>query len=376
VHLGLSTAGARPSRPENRFGLDYLDAARELGPPPTPIVDIHTHANGAGAGPIFARAARAFGVRAVFTMVRVQDAPLVRSALGDLVHFIAFPNFRAPDRRAAFSDQFLVDIQEFHDRFNARWIKLWNAPRMHDFFPGDAGSELIEFDSPWRIRHIELAQSLGMGVMVHTADPDTWFATRYADAAKYRAKREHYRGLEAVLDRFEGPWIAAHMGGSPEDLDFLDGLLARHPNLHLDTSATKWVVRELSKHPRPRVRDFFERWRGRILFGSDIVATDDHLAPTVVPEGQVKHPMADLADSPGAALDLYCSRYFALRQMFETEYDGASPIADPDLAMIDPRLTDPMAAPPLRGLGLSRDVLEDLYANAARALLERVGVEV
>ncbi|HRI41291.1 MAG TPA: hypothetical protein PLW54_06390, partial [Bacteroidia bacterium] len=81
--------------------------------------------------------------------------------------------------------------------------------------------------------------------MVHIADPDTWFATRYSDARRYGTKREQYQGLERMLDRFTNPWIAAHMGGWPEDLGFLDGMLARHPNLHIDTSATKWVVRAL-----------------------------------------------------------------------------------------------------------------------------------
>ncbi len=36
-----------------------------------------------------------------------------------------------------------------------------------------------------------------------------------------------------MLDRFTNLWIAAHMGGWPEDLGFLDGLVARHPNPHI-----------------------------------------------------------------------------------------------------------------------------------------------
>ena len=41
-------------------------------------------------------------------------------------------------------------------------------------------------------------------------------------------------------------WIGAHMGGDPEHPDHLEGLLERYPNLHFDTSATKWQVREVS----------------------------------------------------------------------------------------------------------------------------------
>jgi hypothetical protein len=176
-----------------------------------------------------------------------------------------------------------------------------------------------------------------------------------------------------MLDRFPMPWIAAHMGGWPENLDFLDAMLERHPNLYIDTSATKWVVRELSKHPRERVVEFFTRWRGRLLFGSDIVTTDEHLTPK---EGPPAHPMADLASSPETAFELYASRYYALRTMFETSYDGESPIADPDLKMVAPETYDDMAAPRLRGLMLPRDVLEDLYRGAAERLMQKVGVVV
>ena len=64
---------------------------------------------------------------------------------------------------------------------------------------------------------------------------------------------------------------------SPEDLDFLDTLLERYDYLHLDTSATKWMVRTLSAHDQEKIESFFARWKHRILFGSDIVAVGEHL---------------------------------------------------------------------------------------------------
>ncbi|HYE62422.1 MAG TPA: hypothetical protein VD997_10530 [Phycisphaerales bacterium] len=357
----------------NRFGLDYRREAARLPTPPVPIVDFHAHVNGPGAIPIWAEAARLYGVNRVFTMVRLGDAEVVREKLGDMVRFIAFPDFRKTDRLAAFTHDFLDDIHAFHSRFGARIVKLWNAPRIREFFPGDSGKDIIEFDAPWRVKAAELAQSLGMMMMVHVADPDTWFATKYADPRVYGTKLSYYRGLEVMLDRFPMPWIAAHMGGWPENLAFLDGLLERHPNLYIDTSATKWVVRELSRHPRERVFEFFTRWRGRLLFGSDIVTTDEHLAPKAGPPA---HPMADLANSPESAFDLYASRYFALRTMFETDYEGESPIADPDLKMVAPDQYDDMAAPPLRGLRFPPDLLSELYRGAAEKLMARVGVTV
>jgi hypothetical protein len=86
--------------------------------------------------------------------------------------------------------------------------------------------------------------------------------------------------------------------------------------------------------------------------------------------------MADLADSPEGAFDLYASRYLALRMMLETGYDGESPIADPDLMMVDPARFGPMDAPTLRGLSLPVDVLAEMYGGAARRVLAQVGVAV
>ncbi len=85
------------------------------------------------------------------------------------------------------------------------------------------------------------------------------------------------------------------------------------------------------------------------------------------------HPMADLASTPEDAAELYASRYFALRLMFESRYRGASPIADPDLAMVDPARFDAMSAPPLTGFSFPKDLLADLYFGAAKRLLTPFG---
>jgi hypothetical protein len=79
--------------------------------------------------------------------------------------------------------------------------------------------------------------------------------------------------------------------------------------------------------------------------------------------------MADLADSPEAAFDLYASRYLALRLMFETDYTGESPIADPDLKMVNPALTETLPAPRLQGLNLPHNMLRTLYRGACEHLL-------
>ena len=93
-----------------------------------------------------------------------------------------------------------------------------------------------------------------------------------------------------MLDRFQVPTIGAHMAGSPEDLDRLDGLLIRHSNLFIDCSATRWIVRALSEHTMERLQKFFTQWSERVLFGSENVVEDRHIVD-------------------GSSTDLYASRY-------------------------------------------------------------------
>jgi hypothetical protein len=357
-----ATSVVRPALASNRFGVDYREVAARLGPPVRPIIDSHLHVNGAGAARVFAPIARAFGVMRLYSQTRLDQAPAVREVLGDLVRFVAVPAWGEADRKHAFGPGFLDGIRAFHAEHRCRIIKFWNAPRLRDLITGADAEDYLPFDAPWRVKAAELASSLGMMFQCHVADPDTWFATKYADARKYGAKREAYASLERMLARFRAPWIAAHMGGWPEDLAFLSDLLARHDNLYLDASATKWIVREVSKHPRHAVLAFMSRWKGRILFGSDIVTTDEHLTPKDI---RKQHPMGDLADGPEAAFDLYASRYAALRAMWETDYEGESPIADPDLVMVDPARHTPMSAPMLRGFSLPPDILREFYADAA-----------
>jgi len=349
----------RVPTPANRLCLDYAAAADRLGAPVTPIVDIHTHINGSHAPRIYNRVRTLFGVERIYSMTRLTDVATVREIMGDAIRFIAVPDFMSKNRRHAFQEGYLEAIQAYHD-LGSRIVKFWAAPRSVDYGVEVGEPGLLALDNPWRIRAMDLAQSLGMMFMTHVSDPDTWFATKYTDTSRYGVKADQYVPLERLLDTYTAPWIAAHMGGWPEDLDFLDGLLDRHPNLHLDTSATKWMIREISKHPRSRFIEFLERWRGRVLFGSDIVVIDGHLSGD-----PGDRPVGKLAANEREAFDLYTSRYFALRTMFETDYTGESPIADPDLAMVDPDRFDTMSAPALQGFDLPEDLLHSLYAGAA-----------
>lgn len=363
----VATREEHAVNPANRFGWDYRAKARELGPPVVPIVDVHTHVAGDRAAEIFRDAMDLYGVERVWSMSPLEQLPRLKEILGERIDFIAVPNYWADgDRKWHMGEGYVERIREYH-RAGARVAKFWAAPRARDYEKEIGQPGFLRLDSPARRKAMETAAELGMMFMTHVADPDTWFRSRYADASVYGTKAAQYEPFERLLDEFSLPWIAAHMGGWPEDLAFLDGLLERHDNLHLDASATKWMVRELSTHPRDEFVAFFARWRGRIFFGSDIVTTDDHLVPA---RGEDATEMQRKAGSEDEAFDLYASRYWALRTLYETTYDGESPIADPDLAMTKPDRHGPMDAPPLRGKALPDDLRRDLYRNAIESLVK------
>jgi hypothetical protein len=365
----LAPASGRFTNPSNRFGADYRAEAAAMGAPPVPIIDIHAHVHGPNAAALLRDAMDLYGIARIHSMTRLDDIPAMRAVMGDRIRFIAVPDFTHPDRLAAHTHHFLDRIKAFRDE-GAAICKFWAAPRGIDFGIEAGDPRLLALDAPHRRAGMDLAASLGMAFMVHVADPDTWFATKYADRARYGTKASHYEPLERLLDEYPVPWIAAHMGGSPEDLAFLDGLLERHPNLSIDASATKWIVREVSKHPTPRVHAFMERWRGRVLFGSDIVTNDDHLHA-----GEKRTEMAAKASDREGAFDLYASRYWALRTLWETTHEMESPISDPDLAMVDPARS-PLDAPTLAGKGLPADVLQSFYRGAAERVLAQAGTPV
>ena len=355
--------------PANRLGLNYEQEARKLGDPVCPIIDAHAHINGGRAAQVYKRVCDLYGIERVYSQTQLAQADAVREVMGDRISFVAIPEYMHPDRTWAHTQGFLENLDAWHER-GARMLKFWGAPRLRDYAENMSVplEQIVPSDSEWKLRLAEKAKSLGMMLMVHCADPDTWFQTMYADSSRYGTKQSQYESLERLLETTGMPCMAAHMGGWPEDLGFLSGLLDRHPKLILDTSATKWMIRELSRHETSELLAFLDRYAGRILFGSDIVTSDDHLVSTD-PENPAFGNQ--LASSEGEAFELYASRYWALRTMYETGYRGESNIADPDLKMVDPKRFDDLSAPALHGHEIDDARLRVLYRDACVGTLDR-----
>jgi hypothetical protein len=295
---------------------------------PGPIVDSHTHTGSVAASRLLFEIAESYGVALVLGITHAETIPPLAEAFGDRYRPIVWVEhdlLREPDR---FAETNVARIREAHAR-GAVAGKFWYTPRFWD-------ETHFRFDAPALRPIFEVLVELGMPALVHVSDPDCWFATRYSDRERYRTKLEQYEQLEGTLAAMPDlNVLGAHFGGDPEHLDHLRDLLAKYPNYYIDSSATKWIVRELSVQP-DAARNFVLEHADRIVFGSDIVAFD------------------------GATPADYQSRYWAHRWLWEGEGRRDSPIPDP----CAPWPTGPI----VEGLNLPDEVLAKLYVENARRL--------
>ncbi len=331
----------------NVTGQDY--GRREHFTYAGPIIDIHSHvtmtsaqekpegpAGGAGlagsldAAGLMLDVAAEFGVRRVYSMCPPQDIAPLRERFGDRLGFNG-PISKKPEEG---EDAAIRNLEQFLEA-GVEIVKLWAAPRGRD-----RGYVL---DAPWRINCLKRARDAGIRVvMTHVGDPDVWWTHAYQDVAKYGTKPAQYGPLERMLEMFpDMSWIAAHMGGDPEHPDHLEALLIKYPNLHFDTSAAKWQIREVSRRSEA-IRSLICRYPDRFLYGSDLVT---------------RHTLAR---------EHYISRYWCQRTLWESLWTGPSPIADPDYRAADGE----GSLPNLDGIALPQDVLEKVYLGNSGRLLK------
>ena len=310
---------------------DFLPIKRKVD---CPIIDIHTHTRELDGYDEYIRSMDLFCIaRAVVIAPREIAWDLKRAhpyrveiAVTTPSHLLENPDLLAREGPKAVEDA--VDN-------GCRIWKFWFAPRSRLIWK-------VHFGDARFIPMMEVMEKHNMAAIIHVSDPDIWFETRYADASVYGTKADQYVPLEDVLERHRGiNFIGAHMAGYPEQLDFVGELLDRHPNYYVDTSATKWIVREISRQA-DEARAFFEKYRDRILFGTDNFVMPDR------------------------DTHLYNTRYWAHQLLWESDMDVESPIHDDDYG----------GKPVIRGINLPPDLLEDIYLNNACRLLPELFLDL
>lgn len=126
--------------------------------------------------------------------------------------------------------------------------------------------------------------------------------------------------------------IGAHLGSLEYDVAEIAKRLERYPNFAVDTSAR---MNDLAVQDRETVRQFFDAYSDRVLFGTDMVARD---ALSELPEAEQAERLA---------------RFESVYQREFTYYQTEETLS--------------VAGREVRGLGLPADVLDKLYYENAAA---------
>ena len=208
-------------------------------------------------------------------------------------------------------------------------VKTWFGPRWRDYIEDVPAG--FRIDSPKLEPVFQALEDNDLPLLIHVADPDTYFELHYQDSSKYGTKEDNLGQLEAVLERHpQVVFQIPHFGAQPEihRLSNLASWLDRFPNVILDTASSRWMARELSKDVK-KARAFLVKYSDRILFGTDLSANRGNL-------------------------EYFGARYIAQRYLWETDVqDEPLPFDDAD--------TKDSGGTFINGLDLPLSVLQKLY---------------
>ena len=227
-------------------------------------------------------------------------------------------------------------------------------------YPAPDGEHLLPVDDPKLDPLFEEAGKLGMPIAIHTGDPKAFWQPADAKNERLDELQAHpewsffgepvpsWAELHAQFERRvarhpKTVFIGVHFGNDPEDPDHVGQMLDKYPNLYIDTAAR---VPEIGRQDASKMRQFFEKYQDRILFGTDLgvgptqddmmYGSNGALPPTVDDERRFYESTW---------------RYFETR---DKQFESPTPI---------------QGRWKIDGIGLSEQVLRKLYfENAARLL--------
>ncbi|MEV0714477.1 amidohydrolase family protein [Asanoa sp. NPDC050611] len=161
----------------------------------------------------------------------------------------------------------------------ARGVKVWKDLGLT---VRDAEGATVLPDDPRLSDVFVAAGELSLPVLIHTADPIAFFAPLDARNERFEELAENpdwwfgapgYPTFDRLMSALETgvagapgtTFIGAHVGCAAEDLSWVDGMLTRHPNFHIDLGGR---LAELGRQPRATSR-LIQSHPDRVLFGSD-----------------------------------------------------------------------------------------------------------
>ncbi len=200
----------------------------------------------------------------------------------DRAHPGRFATFCHVDWTACATDRFdavAADLARSLDQ-GAAGLKVWKDLGRS---VRDARGQLVLPGDPRLAALWETAADAGIPVLIHTADPVAHFQPvnrhnerleelrRFPGASWRRGDLPDHRTLMASFEQLVAThprttFIAAHVAGWAENLQWVQGILDRYPNVHVDISAR---VGDLGRQPRAAT-GLLAGHSDRVLFGTDV----------------------------------------------------------------------------------------------------------
>ena len=174
----------------------------------------------------------------------------------------------------------IKQVEEGH-RLGAAGLKQSKALGLYLY---DKDRQLIKIDDPKLDPVWKRCGELKMPISIHVADPrafwlpydqtnerwkelkdhrDWWFG----DSAKYPKREELLEALNRVIERHpKTTFVCVHFANNSEELDWVDRMLEKFPNMHADLAAR---VPEIGRQDPDKVRKLFTKHADRIFFATD-----------------------------------------------------------------------------------------------------------
>ena len=261
-----------------------------------------------------------------------------------------------PSRGRGYGDRMAASVVQAHE-LGAAGLQI---PRGLGIGFRDFTGDLIRIDQRDLDPIFDKAAELGMPVAIHSGGPVAFWQPPIARNERYEELTVQpelslydlappwetlFLGLERRIARHpKCKFISVHFGNAAEYPLRVSALLDKYPNLYIDTAGR---IPELGRHPAPEMSRLFAAHADRILFGSDLTLVRD--ASDIVLSSRSAAPPTQ------AEIDHFFS---ATWKYFETKDEGFT------------HPTPIQGKWKIGGVGLSRDVLQKIYAANARNLLK------
>jgi len=233
-----------------------------------PIFDAHTHIGESKAIDEMVQIEKEFGITSQIGIVHSKEG--FQAARNKYPDWFVFAKYLSLSDIAQYNVEPVIDdISRTKDE-GYTLAKTWFGPRWKDYVEGTPNE--FRIDHPKLEPIFQALEDNQLPLLIHVADPDTYFTLHYQDITKYGTKDENLLQLENVMQRhpkikFQIP----HFGAQPEihRLPNLSRWLDNFPNIVIDTASSRWMARELSKNSE-KARKFLIKYANRILFGTDL----------------------------------------------------------------------------------------------------------